>query len=199
MFTEASNTRDRVFVVLVTLAVFAGLAWVRMHANVQSSESREAENVPLIEQPLLEPVPDQPAPVLDARPSERIVPVDAIATIYECEQDGHRILSDQPCGAAATVRTIRQPNLMDAQDTSRLYETKSRRVAPTTGATRPLRTEGGTVARCAQIDQEVDAINASLRQGYRRAEGRRQRLRDLSAERWDLECRFLKTPSSSRR
>lgn len=35
-----------------------------------------------------------------------------IATVYECNGDNGRVLSDKPCGDDARVREVVQPNLM---------------------------------------------------------------------------------------
>ena len=54
---------------------------------------------------------DQPANAKKQHGSARnSLPV--IATVYECNGDNGRVLSDKPCGDDARVREVVQPNLM---------------------------------------------------------------------------------------
>ncbi len=119
-------------------------------------------------------------------------PPQVIATVYECNDDNGRVLSDQPCGDDAQVRHIEMPNLMRAQPNS-----NSSRPATPSGSTRtraaraPI--EQGTSrneARCESIDARINDINARMRQGYTSLEGEyfRQRLRELSDLRWVANC-----------
>lgn len=195
MFTEEPNRWDRVFFAIVTISVFGALAWARMAGSDRSSPDRTPASAttasfdnPIHVSPTVPTVVDEPRP---PRVQERVV-----ARVFECSHNGQRVLSDQPCGPGAKVRSIQEPNRMVAQDTRNLYE---RRTSPAyqprpSSSSRPMRSDAATAARCAAIEREIDQINASLRTGYKRAEYRRQRLRDLSAEKWDIKCRFLNTP-----
>jgi hypothetical protein len=192
MFTEEPNTWDRVFVVLLVIAVFGGLAALRMYAATRDVSTQLAESA----QPPSNDLETKPVPRVQFAPS-RVVRDDGIARVYECDRDGQRILSDQPCGSHAQVRIVTAPNRMDAQDTSGLYEQDSPPRRRTTSS-RPTATNAALVSRCAAIEREIDVINARMRQGYTKAEGARERLRELSEERWNIECRWLKMPSSLR-
>jgi hypothetical protein len=193
MFTEESDARDRWLVALLVIAVFGALIAIRLIARSKPEAAQVSAAAPSQNDFAIEAEPET---ALDRAP----VPIapDSIARIYECEHDGQRVLSDQPCGSGATVRLVREPNRMQAQDTSRWYERRYHSYRQQSSDHRPARTTAGTASSCEQIQREIDAINASMRQGYKNAERRRQRLRDLSKERWDLECRFLKTPASLR-
>lgn len=120
-------------------------------------------------------------------------PPQVIATVYECNDDNGRVLSDQPCGEDAQVRQIEMPNLMRAQPRS----SSSRPTAPNR-STRPRSARApigpGTSdneARCESIDARIEYINARMRRGYTSLEGERFRrqLHELSDQRWDANCR----------
>ena len=191
MFTEERDNNDRWLFVLLVIAVFGALFAIKLIASMKPTSVPAVENAAIPSSPRVELEPE----ITVSRPVH--VP-EAIAQIYECESSGQRVLSDRPCGQGASVRIIQQPNHMQAQDTSRLYERDYTRSRSQPSISRPARSNAGIAARCGQIEREIDAINASMRQGYKNAEHRRQRLRELSDERWDLECRFQKTPASQR-
>ena len=114
-----------------------------------------------------------------------------IATVYECNDDNGRVLSDQPCGDGAQVRHIEMPNLMRAQPDSNTRSITPSRSTRTRAARAPI--EQGTSrneACCESIDVHIDHINARMRQGYTSREGEylRQRLRELSDQRWEANC-----------
>lgn len=176
---------------VIAVALLCGVHWYRTKSAevIKPTDTTTASSQPQ-RSTFVEP------PVLQPSTQRRAAP-QPLATVYECRPGGQRILSSTPCGPHAQPLAIQQPNRMDAQDTSRLYEPSSpSRTAPP--SSRPMMTERGTATRCAVIEREIDRINALMRQGYRNAEGYRQRLRQLSDERWDLECRWLNTPESSR-
>jgi hypothetical protein len=119
-------------------------------------------------------------------------PPQVIATFYECNDDNGRVLSDQPCGDDAQVRHIEMPNLMRTQPNS-----NSARPATPSGSTRtraaraPIEQDMSRYeARCESIDARINDINARMHQGYTSLEGEyfRQRLRELSEQRWVANC-----------
>ena len=179
MFTEERDRWDVLIGVIVVALVAGGVYVIKSHAPVAT-----------------------PPPIAAAAPSRETSPIamdhgsveraaqSPIAVAYECWRDGHRILSDEPCGSDASIRAIAEPNRMDAQDTTQLY----RRPAHTTSSSR--RVSYGTSSsfsessECAAIEREIDAINARMRQRYRSPEGERfrARLRDLSRARYEAKC-----------
>jgi hypothetical protein len=59
----------------------------------------------------------QPSNTNEQRGSTRkSIPV--IATVYECNGDNGRVLSDKPCGDDARIREVVQPNLMPGSATT---------------------------------------------------------------------------------
>jgi hypothetical protein len=119
-----------------------------------------------------------------------------IATVFECERHGQRVLSDQPCGDDAILRKVSEPNSMQAQDTSNLY-------APVPTSFRQPSTSGSSggvtrpnAAECASIEQRINSIDARMRRKYTSTQGEyfRGELRDLRNQRWDAGCRWLKSP-----
>jgi hypothetical protein len=108
MFTEEDSSRDRIFVVLLVVALFGGLIAIRMHAG--SSKYAPPERPP-IQSTTPAVAIAEPTPRVRYQPA-RVVRSDAIAAIYECERNGQRVLSDRPCGPGAEVRIISTPNRM---------------------------------------------------------------------------------------
>jgi hypothetical protein len=87
---------------------------------------------------------------------------------------------------------MRAPNGMLAQP-----EYESRRSPSRPASRRQPATPNGleaavpsTQSQCAAIEAEIDRINARMRRGYRDGEYFRERLRELSAARWDARCRL---------
>jgi hypothetical protein len=107
-----------------------------------------------------------------------------IATVYECNGTAGRVLSDKPCADDAQVREVLAPNSMPT-------------VPVTHSGTTPGRTDqrreptNRISVACSKIDSEIDRINARMREKYSTREGERfrDRLRELSEERWDAKCR----------
>lgn len=100
-------------------------------------------------------VPPAAAPVPAAAPDS--------TRMYECEQNGERIYSSQPCGNDSVARDI------DTQAVN---------------TSRPAHNE------CDDAQQEVEQINARMRQPYTNAEGGyyRERLRKLNKRLDELKC-----------
>lgn len=181
MFTEEQDRSDVLTVALGALLVtllFAGIYLVRRQAPEPVAKSA-AMTAPAPTRPRVE-VRDAPV---------KAVSSEAIAIAYECWREGQRILSDRPCGAGASVREIAAPNRMDAQDARRLYSpvavpSRARGGASTGGRL------SGTSAVCDSIEAKIDAINARMRQRYTSWDGERfrERLRDLSQQRYEARC-----------
>jgi hypothetical protein len=115
-----------------------------------------------------------------------------IATVYECNGEDGRVLSDKPCGDDARVREVMQPNLMPGS-----ANTQSARPSagdPAKRARTPHASIESSANRsdkvCASIDAEIDRINARMRHKYSsdQAEVFRRRLRELSDQRWYAKC-----------
>lgn len=192
MFNEETTNRDRVLFWILIVAVFGGLGVIRFYAG-SKRDTATAE-------PQAAVLPTEPARTTSVPAEMLSIPEReaAIARVYECELNGQLVLSDQRCGDDAQVRVITEPNRMKAQDTRRLYERQPASPAAQSRSSRPAMTDRGLAARCAWIEDQIDRINARMRQGYKNGEAERTSLRRLSAERWDIECRFLKTPASQR-
>lgn len=189
MISDETERRDWIIGIVVTAVIIGGLYWIRS----QPIEEKAAASVPV------EPPPEhyqsdsyyEQDALID---EERVITTrrsspSTIGRVFECEQDGQRVLSDQPCGADATILDIPAPNRMQAQDTSVLYEplprsiqVQKRRAAGQVPNVRPNQ------ERCDAIDKAKKQINAQMRRGYRSGEHYRERLRRLSAERWELGC-----------
>jgi hypothetical protein len=56
--------------------------------------------------------PGNPPSSAKKQPDSTRKSLPVIATVYECNGDNGRVLSDKPCGDDARVREVVQPNLM---------------------------------------------------------------------------------------
>jgi hypothetical protein len=177
MFDETESRDWLLGAVLVAFAV-AGVWWLK----VQSGDEQEVVSPMRVAPPPAAASSQEGSLVAD--PASQALP---IARVFECEQNGPRVLSDRACGPDAVVREVTEPNRMDAQDTRGLYRSAPRYVGPSKGAASAT---GSSDLVCAEIEQEVDAINARMRRGYTNGEGERyrDRLRALSDRRHQARC-----------
>jgi hypothetical protein len=95
MLTYESNTWDRVFVALLALSVIAVLVGIRLYANHLQAEKA--------------------AMAATEKEPKRVLHLEAITHVYECERDGQRVLTDRPCGSGVPIRVIEQPKRKPAQ------------------------------------------------------------------------------------
>ena len=174
-------------VVAAVVAMFVAVARGRSGVPQAGQTDNAAQHTPVHTDftAVTVPAPSQPA-------AQRNV----IATVFECERHGQRVLSDQPCGDDAVVRSVPKPNSMQAQDTSNLYApVPTHYPEPSTsgasgGVMRP------NAAVCASIERRIKSIDARMRRKYTNWEGEyyRGQLRELKNQRWDAGCRWLKSP-----
>lgn len=179
MFTEERDRWDvRIGVLLVALVV-GGVYLARRHQPQEPPATTVETITPLAASPRV-----QMGAAVVKRTSDA-----PIAFAYECNRNGQKVLSDRPCSSDAAVREIAAPNRMDAQDTRRLYSPVSvpsrTRSGPSSGGRL-----SGTSAVCDSIEAQIDAINARMRRAYTSWEGERfrDRLRELSRQRYEAEC-----------
>jgi hypothetical protein len=85
MPTDKSNTWDRAFVALLVVAVIG--TWVGMRLYADHLKTQKAEQA-----------------AAAAKAPRRVLHLEAITHVYECERDGQRILSDRPCGTGVQIR-----------------------------------------------------------------------------------------------
>lgn len=179
MFTEERDRWD-VLVGVIVLVMLVGGLYIVNHHRVKVATPKPAASAPAAA------LPKDAAGAAD-KPEARS-PNASVAAVYECSRDGQRILSDQPCGADASVREIAQPNRMDAQDTRNLYrpvEAVARRGGVYSGDL-----PAATSSVCDSIEAQINAINARMRHAYTSWQGEqfRERLRVLSRERYEAKC-----------
>lgn len=180
MFTEERDKWDVLIGVIVVALVAGGVYVVRSHSPEMSAPPPLSATAPSRETPRIEMHRSAVEPSAES----------SIAVVYECRRDGQRILSDRPCGSDAAMRTIAEPNRMDAQDTSRLH----RPPAHANSSSRTMSYGGSSSlsesGECVEIEREIDAINARMRQRYTSAAGERfrTRLRELSRARHEAKC-----------
>ena len=115
--------------------------------------------------------------------------------VYECSENGQRIVSDRPCGPGATARilAVEPPNAPPPSvPTFRSpMPGSSTSVRSTSGTGSGVATaSAGNEAACAAVDREIDALNARMRQGYGSQTGKvyRARWHALKERRYDLGC-----------
>jgi hypothetical protein len=95
MLDNIAETRDRVFVTLLVVAVIGTLIGIRLYANHLKAEKAQAAAA---EQSTGKGMPAKSPDVLH---------LEALTHVYECERDGKRVLTDRPCGTGVPIRVIR--------------------------------------------------------------------------------------------
>jgi hypothetical protein len=177
VFTEERDSRDVLIGVVIVALVVGGIYAMKRNAP---------ETVPVT--PPAVSTASSAAPRIEVGHGSIAQSADpVIAVAYECWRDGKRILSDGPCGPDAATRTIAEPNRMDRQDVSGLYD----RAASSARAASTRTTSSSPASdRCAEIETQIDMINARMRHRYTSPEGERfrARLRDLSRRRYEAKC-----------
>jgi hypothetical protein len=88
MLKDQSNTWDRLFVGLLVVAVIGTWVGMRLYANHLKAEKAEQA-------------------AAAAKEPRRVLHLEAITHVYECERDGERVLSDRPCGTGVEIRVIK--------------------------------------------------------------------------------------------
>jgi len=182
-----SESSDWIFGAIVTVLIVTCFVWIDGQSDAPGQAAKLAAPPRSVRQLAESASPSPSSPLIvstSAAPQGS-----SIAEVYECEKDGQRILSDQPCGPSADVVKVMAPNRMNAQDTSSLYrDLPSGRSYATP---RPRRASYDDESRiCQSIDAQINAINTRMRQAYTSWEGEqlRRRLRQLSDERYDARC-----------
>jgi hypothetical protein len=117
MFNDEAEARDRVFITLLVVAVLGALIGIRLYASHLKAE--KAKQAALIAAAAAAPTRiNEPS----SQSPPRVLHLEALTHVYECERDGQRVLTDRPCGTGVPIRIINEPNRMQPQDTSRLLE-----------------------------------------------------------------------------
>src|SRR5687767_13286108 len=112
-----SEYKDWIFGAVVTVLIVACFAWIYGYSDAPGQASGFAPARSVTQ------VAGTTSPSSSRTVSRRAARQDnSIAEVYECEEDGHRIFSDQPCGPSANVLKVMAPNRMDAQDTIGSYQ-----------------------------------------------------------------------------
>lgn len=139
--------------------------------------------------PVAAPAPP-PHPLITSRTMTAPLPPEH--HVWECQQNGQEIFSDEPCGPVSGVRDIRTPNRMDraplrpdiVPDPPTAYgEDSATNYASDSEASQESPT-------CASLRAQVDVIQARLRQPHGNADGAfcRERLRELTDQQYELHC-----------
>jgi hypothetical protein len=92
MFIDESDRRDHVFAIVLVIAVVAALVGMRLYANHLHAQKAVAP-----------PTSEQSR----TQEQQRVLHLEAITNVYECERDGQRVLTDRPCGVGVPIRVIR--------------------------------------------------------------------------------------------
>jgi hypothetical protein len=121
------------------------------------------------------------------------------ALVYECLRDGQKSISDRPCGPGAVARIIDGRELNTYRQAPIAPVDMSRHRQPPTAANPEAATLRGTqpnVARCEAIQDEIDRLNARMRQPYGSQEGEwlRKRWQSLKELYYDEDCGKLNLP-----
>jgi hypothetical protein len=95
MFEQDTDTKDRLFIAALIVAVFATLLGIHFYANHLQANERAT--------------PQEP---------RRVLHLEALTHVYECERDGQRVLTDRPCGTGVEIRVITKATPIQPRDTT---------------------------------------------------------------------------------
>lgn len=126
-------------------------------------------------------------------PGERVIEADGTTHlgVYECFINGQRVISDRSCGDNAKIKVIEiapstpaRPAVPQYQSPTPSYDASASSAGRTTAVT------PSNSSACANVDREIAALNARMRQGYTSQEGEwyRERWHALHERRRDLRC-----------
>jgi len=187
---------------LGVLAAVAFLAWMQFSGKPDSLPAAE----PALEAAVAEPAVIESPRLIEAPATHYMGPPPArtgqesYVGVYECVENGQRVISDRPCSSSAQARTLvvdqpdprdvarqRQQQWQAQQQAGRTYSTRRETSQYQSADTRP---RPSNEAACASIDQQIDWLNARMRQKYSSQEGEylRDQLRALKERRYDLRC-----------
>ena len=102
MFEEDADTSERRFIALLVAAVFVVLLGIRFYANHLNQEKALAAQ--RLSEAAAESATQNP---------RRVLHLEAITHVYECERNGQRVLTDRPCGTGVPIRFIDEPTRAD--------------------------------------------------------------------------------------
>lgn len=161
---------DVVLAVGVVSALMAiGWAGLRLMERPRAVRSA-AEIVEEIEHPSTRPAqPDK------RREAEAVVaPSVDVVTVYQCEQNGQKVMSDRPCGPGAVTLTVDASRLSTYQPVPAAPVDMDRyrtlvEVPPSAGSAGAG--PKANASKCAAIQDWIDRINAAMRQGYTSQQG----------------------------
>jgi hypothetical protein len=191
----------RIFLLVVGLGILA-MAWNHSMRRIDRATDDATSPVILGETPVDSVAQESPAvpesyPATLFEPRQRAPARQGTLTVYECVVAGQKVYSDQPCGDDAREKAV-IVSRPDAENAARARYLTQQAQSPTRydgnpAASAAVSTRSGSAMqanRCAAIDQQIDWINARMRQGYRAYEGERLRdsLRALKSDRYDLRC-----------
>ena len=127
--------------------------------------------------------PDQRMALTTMRPDRSVPGVAPSAggiAVYECRQNGQRVLSDRPCGPDATERVL-ETGALNTFNEVPPPAVRASRASPPLPVGSPAASgvrQSATAAhdaRCEQIEAWKDRIDAAMRRGYTSQQGERLR------------------------
>jgi hypothetical protein len=98
MFDDTAETRDRVFVTLLIVAVVGALIGIRLYANHLKAQKAAALAANPVEVSAIDTSTKEPP---------RVLHLEALTRVFECERDGKRVLTDRPCGTGVPIQVIK--------------------------------------------------------------------------------------------
>jgi hypothetical protein len=174
---ERESSRWALAVVVVAgLLGLAGWGLMGMEPSDHAVAGDSPAVVEAVEEPIARTVTIDPvespvtAPVRDSAPG--------VIGIYECRQDGQKILSDRPCGPDAVQRLIDTRELSTFTETRQVTVGGAPSAAPVARSPRPAagggsgpRTGAEKAGLCQTLQARIDVINARTRQKHTHREG----------------------------
>jgi hypothetical protein len=183
------------------IAVVGVLIWVQLSDRAEKAKSQQAAAEPATA-PVTDSANESPRVEITGvlqvpgavAPGERAYGPDGTTYVgvYECEVNGQRVVSDRPCGPGATTRVLEVDPATAPPPPVPVY-----RPSPSTSSAAPRAEYSDSAAdaaghegQCRIVDQEIDQLNARMRQGYGSQEGEwlRAQWHRLQDRRRELRC-----------
>lgn len=193
------------FVALGVVAMLLFLAWTqfsgRRDDTARPASEPAALEASMVPSPIIEPPQVIEAPAAHYQgPPPSLTGRESYVGVYECTNNGQRVVSDKPCGEDAQARTlvIDQPDLRETARQRQITQSAGRSgsnhyTSPSSGSSTSRSGSTATAsneAACEAVDRAIENLNARMRQRYGAAEGERLRAQwhDLKRQRYDLKC-----------
>ncbi len=189
---DETDGSGRLFVILVIVALAFLAGW---HLSKDEVPATVPESEVVVAPPAApERVREAPATARSSEPRTRSKGPQYVG-VYECTENGQRVVSDRPCAAGAAARVLvvdppkaPPPQVPKLRSSTPTASTSARSPSGATSTTQSR--SAGNAAACSAVDEAIDRLNERMRQPYSSQEGEylRRQWHALKERRYDLRC-----------